>query len=57
MADAKYNPSHPKVKPAPELVWTVPGLNGQKELVLDPVKEAQMTPKSVEMFKAYFRGE
>ena len=57
LADAKYNPSHPKVKPAPELVWTVPGLNGQKELVLDPVKEAQMTPKSVEMFKAYFRGE
>ncbi len=57
LVEAGYNPSHPKAEPLPELRWTVPAMNNQKELVVDAVKEAQMTPKSVELFKTYFRGE
>lgn len=57
LSKAQYNPSHPKVAPNKDLVWTVPSMNGQKELVLDPLTENKMTPKSVEMFKTYFRAE
>jgi ABC-type Fe3+ transport system substrate-binding protein len=55
MRDAEYFPSNPKVDPAPSLRMIVPRNAGIPELTLTSEHIDEITPKSVELYKRYFR--
>ena len=55
MQAAEYFPSNPNVDPAPSLRMIVPRNAGIPSLTLTSERLNAMTPKSVELYRRYFR--
>jgi len=55
MQAAEYFPSNPNVEPAPSLAMIVPKNAGVAELTLNFERLDELTPKSIELYKKYFR--
>jgi len=55
MQAAEYFPSNPKVDPAPSLRMIVPRNAGIPAVLLTFEQLEELTPKSVEIYKRYFR--
>jgi len=55
MQAAEYFPSNPTVDPAPSLRMIVPRNAGIQSLTLTSERLNAMTPKSVELYRKYFR--
>jgi ABC-type Fe3+ transport system substrate-binding protein len=55
MQAAEYFPSNPNVELSPSLKMIVPRNAGIPQLLLTPERLEQLTPRSVELYKQYFR--
>jgi len=55
MQAAEYFPSNPNVDLSPSLKMIVPRNAGIPELLLTPERLEELTPRSVELYKRYFR--
>ena len=55
MQAAEYFPSNPNVELSPSLKMIVPRNAGIPELLLTSERLEQLTPRSVELYKRYFR--
>jgi hypothetical protein len=55
MQGAEYFPSNPNVDPLPSLKMIVPRNAGIPELMLTTERLEELTPRSVALYKKYFR--
>jgi ABC-type Fe3+ transport system substrate-binding protein len=55
LRDGSYTPAHPQVEPLPAMRWTVPRLNGKKEMVEDAARSQEMQASSADILSKLFK--